>query len=152
MRLQSSASDIYMGLDLWRATVIKHESKHKSKPRSSGDGVPWSSAEQLYATIDSVTTGDIGWKTCSFRYNGPKPPTLPQWMENTYELNVRDVLAVLEQQMASTEFNGQFEYMPYEEYDHKGSRVYSHLMSVYWANRQAVRILHPYSMRNSSHL
>ena len=64
----------------------------------------------------------------------------PQWMEKTYELNARDVLAVLEQQLTSTEFNGHFEYMPYEEYDPQGSRVYSHLFSAYWANREAVRL------------
>jgi hypothetical protein len=59
-------------------------------------------------------------------------------MEKTYELNLRDVLTVLEQQMASTEFNGQFEYTPYEEYDCKGDRVHSHLMSAYWASQEAV--------------
>jgi Plavaka transposase len=132
VRLQSSASDIHVGLDLWRATIIKHESEH------GPDGVPWSSADELYATIDSITIGGVGWKTCNFYYTGPKPPTPPQWMEKMYELNLRDVLAVLKQQVASAEFNGQFEYLPYEEYDGKGDRIHSHLMSAYWANREAV--------------
>jgi hypothetical protein len=62
----------------------------------------------------------------------------PQWMETSYELNTRDVLAVLEQQILTTEFNGQFEYSPYQEYDSEGDRVYSNLMSGYWATREAV--------------
>jgi hypothetical protein len=55
-------------------------------------------------------------------------------MEKMYELNLRNVLTVLEQQMASTKFNGQFKYTPYEEYDCKGDQVHSHLMSAYWAS------------------
>ena len=134
VQLQSSAHDIHEGLDLWRATVIKHESEH-----GQCDEVPWGSADELYATIDSITTGGVAWKTCAFQYTGPKPPTPPQWMEKTYKLNLRNVLTVLEQQMASTEFNGQFEYTPYEEYDCKGDWVHSHLMSAYWASREAVQ-------------
>jgi hypothetical protein len=37
------------------------------------------------------------------------------------------------------EFDGEFEDTPFEEFDSKGNRVYSHLMSAYWANREAVR-------------
>jgi hypothetical protein len=125
-----------MGLDLWRATVIKHESEHKLC-----EGVPWRSTDELYRTIDSITAGNVSWKTHQYHYVGPKPLMPPQWMEKTYELNVRDVLAVLEQQVGSTEFDGQFEYTPYEEYDPQGDRVYSHLMSAYWANREAVCFL-----------
>ena len=36
------------------------------------------------------------------------------------------------------EFNGQFETMPYEEYNHAGHHVFSNLMSGYWANHEAV--------------
>ena len=59
-------------------------------------------------------------------------------METAYELNVRDMLTVLEHQLASTEFDGHFEYVPYQEYDPQGDWVYSHIMSGYWANREAV--------------
>jgi hypothetical protein len=133
VRLQSSADDIQVGLDLWRAAVIKHASDHDSL-----EGVPWDNAEQLYATIDSIYAGEIGWKTLKFSYSGPKPSTPPHWMEQTYDLNLRDVLGLLEQQLASTEFAGQFEYAPFQEFDFKGDRVYSHLMSAFWANREAV--------------
>ena len=134
MRLQSSAGDIQEGLDLWRATVIKHASNHDT----ALDTVPWDNAEQLYETIDCIDAGEIGWKTLKFSYTGPKPPTPPQWMEQTYDLNVRDVLGLLEQQLASPEFEGQFEYTPFQEFDYEDNRVYSHLMSAFWANREAV--------------
>jgi hypothetical protein len=120
-------------LDLWRAAVVKHASNH-----DNFDGVPWDSVDELYDAIDSIDMGEIGWKTLKFSYTGPKPPTPPQWMEQTYELNMHDVLGVLEQQLASTEFEGQFEYAPFQEFDFKDDRVYSHLMSAFWANREVV--------------
>ncbi|KAF8802530.1 hypothetical protein BYT27DRAFT_7226421 [Phlegmacium glaucopus] len=146
VRLQSSADVIGEGLDLWRATVIKHKSEHGP---SASNGVPWKNADELYATIDAIHSGDIGWKTYQFQYTGPKPSTPPQWMETSYELNTRDVLAILEQQISSTEFNGQFEYTPYQEYDSEGDRVYSHLMSGYWATREADTIAKDQSAHGS---
>ena len=147
VRLQSSADDIHVGLDLWLATIIKHESEHGQANEEPSDGdspegvhkVPWGNAMELYATIDSIPAGGIGWKSYKFSYNGPKPPTPPCWMEETYDLSTRDVLALFEQQLSSTEFDGEFEDTPSEEFDSKGNHVYSHLMSAYWANHEAVR-------------
>jgi hypothetical protein len=133
VQLQSSESEILTGLDLWRATVIKHGSKH--------DDIPWHNAQDLYETIDSIQAGEAPWKTFTFSYSGPKPPTPPRWMEETYELNTRNVLTVLEQQLATTEFDGQFETTPYREFNAQGDRVYSNLMSGHWAYREAVRFL-----------
>jgi len=59
-------------------------------------------------------------------------------MEKTYELNAQDVLVVLEQQIGTTEFDGQFETTPYEEYNYAGNHVFSNLMSGYWANCKTV--------------
>jgi len=55
----------------------------------------------------------------------------------------QDVLSIFEEQLASKEFDGQFEYTPYEEYDEKGSCVYSNFMSGNWAFHEAVRISIP---------
>lgn len=135
MRLQSSADEIHEGLDIWRATVVKHETEHQGAKH-----VPWRNAEDLYKTIDSIDAGNVSWKNFKFFYSGPKPQTPPQWMEETYELNTRDILATLEHQLSTEEFDGQFNTAPYEEYDHAGHRVYSDLMSGYWANCEAVRV------------
>ena len=136
VRLQSSEDEICEGLELWRAAVIKHERKHGN---SETEDIPWKNAQELYKTLDLIKAGDVSWKTFKLSYTGPKPQTPPRWMEETYELNARDVLVTLEQQLGTTEFDGQIETMPYEEYDHAGHRVLSNLMSGYWANREAVR-------------
>ena len=61
-------------------------------------------------------------------------------MEAMYELNARDVLVVLEQQLATTEFNGQCDYVPYAEFDCSGHCILLNLMSASWANHEAVKI------------
>lgn len=133
VRLQSSKSDILEGLDLWRATVIKHSSMHLT-----GEEVPWRNADDLHATIDSIQSGDAPWRCFKLFYDGPKPSTPPRWMEETYELNARDALLVLEQQLSTLDFFQHIAYVPYREFDACGNRVFSNLMSGDWAYQQAV--------------
>ena len=60
------------------------------------------------------------------------------WMEGTYELNTPNALLLLEQQIATSEFDGQAEYVPYQEFDAKGDHIYSNLMSGDWAFHEVV--------------
>ncbi|KAN0128104.1 hypothetical protein V8E53_014085 [Lactarius tabidus] len=132
VQLQSSANNIQRGLDLWRATVMRHQTDNDSP------GVPWKTTKEMYDSIDLISVGRGGWTTYELSYCGPRPDGIPpRWMQETYELNVRDVLSVFEEQLASKEFDGHFEYTPYEEYDQAGSRIYSNLMSGNWASREA---------------
>ncbi|KAF8262141.1 hypothetical protein EI94DRAFT_1773267 [Lactarius quietus] len=129
VRLQSSAEDIQQGLDLWRATVLRY--------RADLDNVPWQNAKDMYETIDSIKVSGVDWMTHRLTYSGPWPSgTVPHWMQESYELNLRNLFSVFEGQLALKEFDGQFEYTPYEEYDKDGSRVYSNLMSGNWAFRE----------------
>jgi hypothetical protein len=136
VKLNSSAASIQQGLDLWRATVSMYRTDS-----DSCDDAPWRNARDLYDTIDSITVGRVGWTTHWLSYDGPLPSGMvPHWMKCKYELNVWDVLSIFEEQLASKEFDGQFDYTPYEEYDKKGSRVYSDFMSGSWVLREAVSI------------
>lgn len=106
--------------------------------KCTADDVPWHNADALYETIDAIQTGNAPWKTYKFSYMGPKPSTPPAWMNESYELNTRDALLLLEQQIATFEFDGQVEYVAYQEFNAKGDRIYSNLMSGDWASREAV--------------
>jgi hypothetical protein len=98
----------------------------------------------MYDTIDSITVSGVGWTTHQLSYKGPQPTgTVPRWMQESYKLNIRDVLSIFEEQLASKEFDGQFEHMPYEQYDKKGSHIYSKFMSGNWAFWEAVCISMP---------
>ena len=125
---QSSARCINKVLDWWRAAVLEY-----------GGEVPWKNAQELYDTIDMIQHGDAPWKVYKVHYKGPLPAgTPPKWMTETFELCARDSRVVLHHQLASSEFIGNTNYMPYQQFDSKGDRVWSNLMSGDWAWKQAV--------------
>jgi hypothetical protein len=126
---QSSAAQIDKALDMWAATVMEF-----------GGDAPWKNSDDLYKTIDAIKHGNSPWKTYSVRYQGPRPPgTPPKWMTETYELCTRDVRQVLQHQLATKQFKDNINLTPYRQFDHKGQRVWSNLMSADWAWSQSVR-------------
>ena len=105
-----------------------------------GGDAPWQNTDELYAAIDTIQYGDSPWKTYRVQYQGPRPPgTPPKWMTETYELCTRDSRQVLQNQLATTQFEGKINLIPYHQFDGKGRRVWSNLMSADWAWSQAVR-------------
>jgi hypothetical protein len=107
--------------------------------KAGGNGdVPWSSAEEMYSTIDAIQEGDAPWKTISFRYTGPHPANPPKWMLETYELCTRNSCRLLHLQLLSTAFKDHIDYVPYRQFNSRGDRIWSNLMSADWAWEQAV--------------
>lgn len=135
VQLQSSAAEISKSIDILLANAMKYGC-------CNGEGAPngWKAAEDMYETIDSIQSGDAPWKTYKFRYTGLKPSTPPWWMEEDYELNVRDIVVVMERQLDTPEFKDHFTPRPYQEFDPQGNRVFSNLLSGDWAYRQAVHL------------
>ncbi|KAF7352250.1 C2H2-type domain-containing protein [Mycena venus] len=127
VEVQSSVGEINTALDLWAAQVLKY-----------GEDIPWKNTTQLYETIDSIQHGDTPWKVYKIRYQGPRPAgTPPKWMTETYELCSRDIRTVFHNQLATADFKDQFNYTPYRQFNAKGKRVWSNLMSGEWAWKQA---------------
>ena len=76
--------------------------------------------------------------TIKFKYNRPLPPNPPRWMTETYELCTRDSRVLLHHQLTTTNFKYKFNYKPYWQFNHKGDRVWSNLISGEWAWKEAV--------------
>jgi hypothetical protein len=132
VELEASESKVNRALDLWMAGNLK----------AGGDGIlPWSSAEEMYSTIDAIQEGDTPWKTIAFRYTGPHPANPPKWMLQTYELCTRDSRLVLHQQLSTADFVGEINYVPYRQFQGNGDRIWSNLMSADWVWVQAVSFL-----------
>lgn len=124
--------EINTALDLWTAQVLKY-----------GDAAPWRRAQDLYDTIDAIQHGDAPWKVYKLRYTGPLAPGLPpKWMTTEYELCARNSRTVLHQQLGNVDFKDKIHYAPYRQFDAKGRRVWSDLMSGDWAWKQAVSSVH----------
>ncbi len=130
VELQVPAKSINKGLDLWLAAKLQ-----------AGDDtpLPWSSATEMYTTIDSIQEGDAPFETISFKYSGPLSPNPPRWMTETYELCTRDSHILLHNQLRTSDFKDQVNLRPYHQFNHQGDRVWSNLMSGDWAWTEAVR-------------
>ncbi|KAF7354560.1 hypothetical protein MSAN_01369100 [Mycena sanguinolenta] len=127
VELQSSEHDINKALDLWAASVIEF-----------GRDARWPDAAAFYADIDSIRHGAVPWKTYRMRYTGPLPPTNPPaWMTQEYELCTRDVRQLLHHQLGTSAFKDYVDLVPYQQFNHRGHRVWSNLMSGDWAWKQA---------------
>ncbi|TFK72006.1 hypothetical protein BDN72DRAFT_855779 [Pluteus cervinus] len=123
---QSSITSINRRLETWSASLF-----------ASGRVAPWSNAQEMYETIDSIQHGPAPWKVYHFRYQGELPPNPPKWMMETYELCVRDSRQLLHFQLATPTFRDDIHYTPYQQFDQDGGRVWSNLMSGDWAWEQA---------------
>lgn len=71
----------------------------------------------------------------------------------TYELSTCNTRKVLHDQLRTTDFKDEIDLKPYRQFNHKGDRVSSNLMSGDWAWKEAVRcLLFYYGVSHTDHL
>jgi hypothetical protein len=130
-RNQMSAGHIDTLLSLWATSLLKH-----------GDEPPFSNHAELYNTIDSTPLGDVPWEVFNLKYDGALPENeVPSWMTSKYDVWFRDPRSVLRNVLSNPDFDGEFDYAPYQEYDVSGNHRFQDFMSGNWAWKQAVRVL-----------
>lgn len=111
----------------------------KARAVREGGTSPFESSADLYATIDSITEGDIAWDSFTVQYNGPRPEAdVPPWMDEKFQVFYRNPREVVKHMLANNAFNGNFDYTPYRQYEN-GQRVWRDFMSGNFAWKQAVR-------------
>ncbi|EIW74521.1 hypothetical protein CONPUDRAFT_66962 [Coniophora puteana RWD-64-598 SS2] len=129
-RVQAPAGQIDMLMDLWAATLRKHN-----------DTPPFADHNDLYKTIDAIPVGDVPWESFSMTYRGPRPARdVPPWMTASYEVWFRDPHTVVKNILANPDFGKEMDYSPYREFDKDGVRQWEHLFSGDWAWQQADEI------------
>ena len=103
---------------------------------------PFASNQDLLDTIDSTPNGNVRWESFSVKYCGPVPENdPPSWMFQEYEVwyrNAKDMIATM---LRNKDFDGEYDYVPYREFDENGKRCYKDLMSGDWAWLKAVRFI-----------
>ncbi|KAG1846295.1 hypothetical protein F4604DRAFT_1884183 [Suillus subluteus] len=123
MRNQTSAKQIDTLLDLWAASLIKHN-----------DAPPFTGHRDLYNTINVTPLGDVPWETFSMSYNGAKPlHDIPPWMDVTYDVWFQDPRLLLHDILGNPDFNGEMEYVPYQDYTVEDKRCFKNFFSGDWA-------------------
>lgn len=117
-REQMSAGNINILLDLWAATLLKHD-----------EPPPFASAADMYETIDSTPLGDIAWQSFSVTYDGDVPDSAPQWMSAEYEVWFRDPRLVVLNMVDNPDYKGSFDTTPIRVFDAGDHRQYQNFMS-----------------------
>jgi hypothetical protein len=128
--LSASKRQISKGLDLWLSSTLH--------PGYSGPPVPWQNVQEMYETVDAIQQGAVPWQTYEIRYQGPVDANSPKWKLQTYQLSYRDVVRLMEEQIANPDFKDNFYYVPFMELDEQGEPIYSEFFSGEWSWAQCV--------------
>ncbi|KAI0643083.1 hypothetical protein C8Q79DRAFT_1002821 [Trametes meyenii] len=97
------------------------------------DSTPlFGSHQQLLDAIDAIDAGGAEWHTFSVRYGGPQ--------RQHFVVHTCNALDVITGMAASPDFVQSWETRPYQEFNEKGERIFSNLMSAHWAWKQADEI------------
>ncbi|KDQ07376.1 hypothetical protein BOTBODRAFT_75993, partial [Botryobasidium botryosum FD-172 SS1] len=130
-KIQMSEGDINSILELWAASLVKHN-----------DEPPYRNAESLYATIDAITIGNAPWQCVSVRYSGRHLETnAPVWMDREFHVWHRNPLLVLQNILANPDFKGKVDEAPFQEFSSEGKRQWRDFMSGNWSWRIADAII-----------
>lgn len=119
---------------------------------TAGGATFFESTQDMYQTIDSIQHGDAPWKSFFFKYGGVVDANSPAWKTARYELITRDSRVVVTNMLQNKEFDGKFDYIPYQEYESRESVRYQNGMSGQWAYRIAVSSLSHYRKTFTTYL
>lgn len=124
-----SAGNINILLDLWAATLLKHN-----------EPPPFANAADMYETIDSTPLGDIPWQSFSVTYDSDGAlDSAPQWMSTEYDVWFRDPHLVVRNMLDNADYKDGFDTTPVRVFDIGDHRQYQNFMSGDWAWDEAVR-------------
>lgn len=127
-QIQMSAGNINRLLDIFTSYLHKH-----------GGHTPFGSCAELYATIDRLQVGDIGWESFGVTYSGNQTDHPAPWMSDVYDIWMRDPETAITQIVGNTDFQGLLDLVPYREYESAtNARRWQDFMSGNWAWKEAV--------------
>ena len=108
-----------------------------SKAQDNNVG-PFDSYDHMYTTINATTFGDAPWKSFVGSWSGEVGPKSPSWQSAEYEVWYHDPDTVLKNLLDNSDFDGQFDYVPYVEAGKDGKQRWNNFMSRNFAWRYTV--------------
>ncbi|TFY67845.1 hypothetical protein EVG20_g3800 [Dentipellis fragilis] len=129
-KMETSAGDLDRLLKIYAAKTLLD---------GGGDRL-FDNHDDLYATIDAIQHGDVPWKTFRVSYRGPVTADSPSWQTEPFVIHARDAYAVAKQMIGNPDFDGKWDYRPFEEYTGPENRRWCNLMSGQWAMSKADEI------------
>lgn len=105
---------------------------------------PFTSANDLFQKIDQINASET-WQSFSFSHTSADLPqdeleNLPSWKQTTYELVIRNIKSVVQDQLACPELKNHIDYCPHQIFGDHNKRIWSDFMSGNWAWEQCVSL------------
>ncbi|TRM55858.1 hypothetical protein BD626DRAFT_415265 [Schizophyllum amplum] len=137
-KVEMSQGDTTHLMDLW-AAWNEHHFAQLGLNEEDIPPPPFAHHRDLHSTIDGTTVGDVPWQTfeASFPVSDlPIDGSVPSWQTAKYPIWYRDPQEVVKSLLDNPDFDGEFDYVPFQEYDASGHRHYRDFFSGNWAYRQ----------------
>ncbi|TFK61433.1 hypothetical protein BDN72DRAFT_904104 [Pluteus cervinus] len=135
-RMPMAQIDVLMAL--WQASLLQSfDPAVDDEPASP----PFANHKELLATIDATDLADVAWESLQFEYDGQLPSGgVPEWMTKKYEVWFRDPRKLVQNMLKNPNFDGEFDYAPYQRFAGKDGQEYQDFMSGKWAWAQSDEI------------
>ena len=107
---------------------------------TGGEG-PFTTHKDLYSMIDATNLGDAPWNHFNLDYQGEQSANSPSWQVEGFTVWFHDPLTVVHNLLSNPDFNGSFDYAPFQERDEDNNHWYENFMSRNWCWKQAVSFI-----------
>ncbi|KAL1732449.1 hypothetical protein EV714DRAFT_206607 [Schizophyllum commune] len=97
---------------------------------------PFAHHHDLHATIDATSVGDVPWQSFEASFPGITDASAPSWKTAKHTIWYRDPREVVKNLLDNPDFDGEFDYVPFQEFDTSGHHHYRDFFSGNWAFRQ----------------
>ncbi|KAF8130555.1 hypothetical protein EV363DRAFT_1399062 [Boletus edulis] len=104
----------------------------------NGGQPPFSNCSDLYDLIDRTRVGDIAWENFRVKYSGERPDHPLPWMDDVYDVWMRDPESVIGQIIDNPGFTRLMDLTPFREFETASNdRRWQDFMSGDWAWEEA---------------
>ena len=107
---------------------------------TSGEG-PFKTHTDLYNTTDVTNLGDTLWNYFNLNYQGEMNASSPPWQTEDFLVWFQDPLTLIHHLLSNSDFNGDFNYLPFQEHDTENNHRYENFMSGNWSWKQVVCLI-----------
>ncbi|KAF8424793.1 hypothetical protein L210DRAFT_3615092 [Boletus edulis BED1] len=126
-QIQMSATHVNKLLDIFTAYM-----------HLNGGQPPFSNCSDLYDLIDRTRVGDIAWENFGVKYSGERPDHPLPWMDDVYDVWMRDPESVIGQIIDNPGFTRLMDLTPFREFETASNdRRWQDFMSGDWAWEEA---------------
>ena len=95
---------------------------------TGGEGL-FMTYKDIYSTIDATSLGDAPWNHFNLNYLGEQNENPPSWQTDNFTVWFHDPLTIVHNLLSNPDFDGGFDYSPFQEHNKDNNHWYENFMS-----------------------